>query len=215
MTKSKGSKARKGHDRRVTLAPDKYLSADQEKRLTTYLRDKADAARQRGSTRAVFNEFLVALLLRSGLRVSEAAGLNIGDLPTAHGKDALFIRNGKGNVARTVLIGQKLRDRLRRFVATYRNAAGPGEPLLLAESGRRLGYMSAYQKLGGIGNAVGFKLTPHMLRHTYAMKLYAQEHDLRFVQQQLGHADPATTAIYARTQATDGQRQIGGMEADD
>lgn len=183
--------------------------------MLDYLRDKADAARQRGSTRAVFNEFLVWLLLRSGLRIQEACNINIGDLPITHGKDAIYVRNGKGGIARTVLIGKKLRDRIRRFVAISRNVAGPSEPLLLTETGNRLIYMSAYQKLKGIGAAVGFRLTPHMLRHSYAMRLYAQSHDLLFVQRQLGHSDPATTAIYARTCASDGQEQLVGLEAED
>lgn len=219
MGKSKAKKAKKtakkGADRRITLAPDKYLTAEQEKRLLAHLRDKADAARERGSTRQVFNEFLVTLLLRSGLRITEACSLDIRDVPITHGKDAIYVRNGKGGLARTVLIGKKLRDRIRRFVAIFRNVAGPKMPLLLAESGNRLGYMSAYQKLKGIGMAVGFRLTPHMLRHNYAMRLYAQSHDLLFVQRQLGHSDPATTAIYARTYASDGKAQLVGLESED
>lgn len=218
MTKTKAKRARKatkGTDRRITLAADKYLTAEQEKRLLDHLRDKADAARQRGSTRQVLNEFLVTLLLRSGLRIAEACNLNIRDLPIAHGKDAIYVRNGKGGLARTVLIGRKLRDRIRRFVAIFRNVAGPKEPLLLAETGNRLIYMSAYQKLKGIGAAMGFRLTPHMLRHNYAMRLYAQSHDLLFLQRQLGHSDPATTAIYARTCVADGQAQLVGLESGD
>ena len=47
------------------------------------------------------------------------------------------------------------------------------------------------------------------------MLLYAQSLDLLFVQRQLGHSDPATTAIYARTYVSDGQEQLNGLESKD
>jgi len=215
MRKSKAGKATKGKDRRVTLAPDKYMTPDQESKLLRLVKDRADAARHRGSKRAVVDELLAFLLLRAGLRASEACGLNLADLPSEHGKDVLFIRNGKGKVRRTVMVGDKLRDRLRRYVATFRNAAGPDEPLLVNEQGRRMAYMSVYAKMRKLGRAAGVRLTPHVLRHSYAMRTYAVEHDLRFVQAQLGHASPATTAIYARTDPEAGRRQVKGVEAND
>ena len=46
--------------------------------------------------------------------------------------------------------------------------------------------------------ALGMPWTAHNLRHTYATNLYQVSRDLRFVQEQCGHASPATTAIYAR-----------------
>lgn len=47
------------------------------------------------------------------------------------------------------------------------------------------------------------------------MRLYAQSHDLLFVQRQLGHSDLASTAIYARTCAADGQEHLNGLESED
>ena len=108
-------------------------------------------------------------------------------------------------------------ERIKRFVATFRNTAGPDEPLLLAESNERLGYQSVYERLVRIGEAAGLKvkLTPHVLRHSYAMALYAAEKDLLFVSRQLGHSSPQTTAIYARTYNGDAERQLRAIEADD
>ena len=65
------------------------------------------------------------------------------------------------------------------------------------------------KKLGsksGIG-----KLHPNMLRHTYLTRLYNVEHDLRFVQDQAGHASPTTTAIYAKTNSTARRRQVEAL----
>jgi integrase len=68
--------------------------------------------------------------------------------------------------------------------------------------------MRKFSKKGGIG-----RLHPHMLRHTYLSRLYNVEHDLRFVQDQAGHASPTTTAIYAKTNVTARRRQVEALEA--
>ena len=75
--------------------------------------------------------------------------------------------------------------------------------------------MSFYSKIGCIGEKTEIKLHPHILRHTYATKLYSIEKDLRFVQDQLGHTSPETTSIYARTSQDDRKRQVEAMENED
>ena len=181
------------------LTPDKFLSSGQLKKLLGWLAYQEHEAVRWGRTRPIIDNFVVNLLLETGLRASELCQLNVEDLPAAHGKKAVWIRNGKGGVERTVYIGPRTVKRLKEFCERFRAGARPKEPLLLNEGGRRMGYMSIYQKLTRIGSQVGIKLHPHMLRHTFATRLYAVKKDLRFVQDQLGHADPATTAIYAQT----------------
>ena len=68
----------------------------------------------------------------------------------------------------------------------------------------RTGFASRlYEKIKQLGKKSGIgRLHPHMLRHTYLTRLYNVEHDLRFVQDQAGHASPTTTAIYAKTNST-------------
>jgi len=80
------------------LAPDKYLSDIQLKKLRQYVKDMADLARQRGSQRAITDELIIELLANTGLRASELVALNIEDLPVSHGKPSVWIRNGKGRV---------------------------------------------------------------------------------------------------------------------
>lgn len=53
-----------------------------------------------------------------------------------------------------------------------------------------------------------------MLRRTYGTVLYNVEQDLRFVQDQLGHASPTTTAIYAKTNAKARRRQLEALKAE-
>lgn len=199
--------------RRGGLPPDKYLSDVQLKRLRQYAKDMADLARQRGSARAIMDELIVELLANTGLRASELCNLNIGDLPVTHGKDSIWIRDGKGKVTRTVDIPESLVKRLERFVRLYRKGAKPKGPLLVSTKGRRMIYRSIYEKLRKLGRQSGIgKLHPHMLRHTYLTRLYNVEHDLRFVQDQAGHASPTTTAIYAKTNSKARKRQVEALD---
>jgi integrase len=199
--------------RRGGLSPDKYLSDSQLKRLRQYVKDQADLARQRGSARAIIDELIVELLANTGLRASELCDLNIQDLPVSHGKASVWIRDGKGKVTRTVDIPDSLRQRLERYVRLYRKDAKPKQPLLVSSKGGRMIYRTIYEKMKKLGKKSGIgKLHPHMLRHTYLSRLYNVEHDLRFVQDQAGHASPTTTAIYAKTNSTARKRQVEALD---
>jgi integrase len=89
------------------------------------------------------------------------------------------------------------------------------ESALVSANGIRMIYRSIYEKIKKLGRQAGIgKLHPHMLRHTYGTRLYNIEQDLRFVQDQLGHASPNTTAIYAKTNAPARRRQLEALEAE-
>jgi site-specific recombinase XerC len=210
MAKEKRSKQRGG------LAPDKYLSQTQLGKLRRHVKDKADLARMRGGTRGVIDELIVELLVNTGLRASELCNLNLSDLPIKHGKDGIWVRDGKGNISRTVDISDKLKKRIERFVKIYRKGARSNSALLVSERGDRIIYRSIYSKIKRIGDQAGIgKLHPHMLRHTYLTRLYNVEKDLRFVQDQAGHASPTTTAIYAKTNNKARKRQVQALDDED
>ena len=195
------------------LTPDKYLSEKQLKKLRQYVKDHADLARSRGSQRNVTNELIVELLVGSGLRAMELCNLNISDLPVSHDKDSIWVRDGKGNVTRTVDISEQLQKRIARYIRLYRKNAKPDDPLLLSEQKGRIIYHGLYARIRRIGTAAGIgKLYPHMLRHTYLTRLYNIEKDLRFCQDQAGHADPKTTAIYAKTDSESRKRQVNQLD---
>ncbi len=210
MVKRKKAKKRGG------LAPDKYLSDTQLRKLRQYVRDKADLARMRAGSRGVIDELIVELLVNTGLRASELCSLNIGDLPVKHGKDCIWVRDGKGKVSRTVDISDKLEKRIERFVKLYRKGARAKSALLVSERGDRIIYRSIYAKIKRIGEQAGIgKLHPHMLRHTYLTRLYNIEKDLKFVQDQAGHASPTTNAIYAKTNNKARRRQVAALDEED
>jgi len=196
------------------LSPNKYLSDEQLGRLRQYVKDMADLARQRGSIRAVIDELIIEILANTGLRASELIALDIADLPISHGKDVIWIQDGKGHVSRTIDIPESLNKRLARFVKLYRKGAKPNSPLLVNSKGKRMIYRSIYEKIRKLGKQSGIgSLHPHTLRHTYLTRLYNVEHDLRFVQDQAGHASPTTTAIYAKTNNHARKRQVEALDS--
>ncbi len=192
---------------RGPLAPNKYLSEDQVKRLKQYVKAQADLARDRYSRRTVINEAIVDVLLNSGLRAAELCQLEMRDLPHSHGKLVINVRAGKGCVQRSVEVSSALANRIRLFVKRYRKGAKPKSSLFVNERCGQLSYRSLYSKLRIIGRAAGIgHLHPHMLRHTYGTAFFNKSKNLLMLQDQLGHADPVTTAIYAKTNSSERRR---------
>jgi len=181
------------------VSPRELLSDAQLKKLLLYITEKANLAKRKGNKRAIIDEFIILLLVGSGLRASELCNLNIADLPLNHNENTIWVRNVHGRVQRSIEITSNLSKYIAMFVQLYREGANPNEPLLINERGKRFIYMSLYSKVKRIGERAGIgKLYPHMLRRTYMVRLYDDKQDLRFVQRQVGHANRKTTAMYIR-----------------
>lgn len=185
------------------LAPNKYFSDEQVKQLREFIEARAKV----GGHRAVLNRIIIDVLLNSGLRAAELCSLQMRDLPHHHGKLIIDVRKGKGCVQRSVEISSALAKRIKRFIRKYRKGAKPRSFLFVNENGGQLSYRSLYSRLKIIGSAAGIgDLRAHMLRHTYATAFYNQTKDLLMLQDQLGHMDPQTTSIYARTAVNERRR---------
>jgi integrase/recombinase XerD len=153
--------------------------------------------------RGIRDRALLELLYASGLRISEALGLDRQDLSLEGG----FVRViGKGDKERMVPVGDVALDALRRYIREVRPSliggvdAGlaRGGPLFLSTRGRRLGRMAAWrtvQDAAASAHLVGH-VTPHTLRHSFATHLLEGGADLRVVQELLGHASITTTQLY-------------------
>jgi integrase/recombinase XerD len=141
---------------------------------------------------------MVELLYATGLRVSEMVSLRVRDLNLEAG----YLRClGKGNKERLVPLGRGAADRLRVYldgarVTLLRGASRP--PLFLNNRGGPMSRQGFWKILKKYGRAVGLKsrLSPHVLRHSFATHLLERGADLRSVQMMLGHADISTTQIY-------------------
>ena len=141
---------------------------------------------------------MLELMYATGLRVSELVGLEISNLNLNQGVIRVI---GKGNKERLVPLGDEAHDSLTRYLATGRpellNGAQTNSVFV---TNRKTGmtrqafwYMvKRYAAQCGISS----KLSPHMLRHSFATHLLNHGADLRVVQLLLGHSDLSTTQIY-------------------
>ncbi|RLP85247.1 MULTISPECIES: tyrosine recombinase XerC [unclassified Micromonospora] len=140
---------------------------------------------------------LLELLYATGVRISEACGLDVGDVD--HGRRVIRVF-GKGGRERSVPYGVPAQRALDDWLRRGRPAlvgARSGDALLLGARGGRLNPTTARQIIGGYAEATGLPRTsPHGLRHSAATHLLEGGADLRAVQELLGHSSLASTQIY-------------------
>ncbi|RAO05835.1 tyrosine recombinase XerC [Micromonospora noduli] len=140
---------------------------------------------------------LLELLYATGVRVSEACGLDVGDVD--HGRRVIRVF-GKGGRERSVPYGVPAQRALDDWLRHGRPAmvgARSGDALLLGARGGRLNPTTARQIVGAYAETAGLPRTsPHDLRHSAATHLLEGGADLRAVQELLGHSSLASTQIY-------------------
>ena len=145
------------------------------------------------------NRAIFETIYSCGLRVSELARLNVGDVDIAGGSVKVY---GKGAKERIVPIGQKAltsiqtyRERLHAATGITPTAEGP---LFLNKNKGRLSARSIARILNKLARQCGLPVpvSPHALRHTFATHMLDAGADLRAVQELLGHKSLSTTQRY-------------------
>jgi len=164
---------------------------------------KPHSAFERARDQALFE-----LLYGSGLRISEACHLDLGEVESDGEGAQITVREGKGGKDRIVPAGAKAWLAVRAYLPLRANLvaellaqgrASDGEALFLSRRGRRMGDREARRKLDRREqeNAVK-RVSPHALRHSFATHLLGEGADLRSIQEMLGHASLRTTQRYAQ-----------------
>jgi integrase/recombinase XerD len=141
---------------------------------------------------------LLELFYAAGLRVSEATALRLDDL---HLPSRSLTVLGKGRRERLALMGEPAVAALARWLAEVRPRwlrRGEVPEVFVTARGARMTRQAVWYRIRAYGLALGIahKLTPHVLRHSFATHLLEGGADLRIVQEMLGHADIGTTEIY-------------------
>ena len=150
------------------------------------------------------NRTILELLWATGMRISELSGLNFGDLNLEHSEIKVF---GKGSKERIVLISDRAKNYLERYIETARSLVSkdfsispPAEksPGFINNTGYRLNPKTIRKVINEIVEKISLpkKVTPHMFRHSFATHLIENGADLRVVQELLGHASISNTQIY-------------------
>ena len=147
---------------------------------------------------------ILELLFSTGLRVSELCSLSIDDVDLS--RDEFSVR-GKGDKVRVVFLSDESKAAIAAylkarkdmsdalFIQYGKNAKNADDPRLSPRAVQRL--IKSYAVKAGITR----KVTPHVIRHSFATDLLSNGADLRSVQALLGHAHIGTTQVY--THVTD------------
>ncbi len=144
---------------------------------------------------------VLALLYGSGLRISEALGLNREDAPTAEKMHVTVM--GKGGKQRTVPIVPVVQQGIDDYLNAVPWTLTAKSPLFVGARGNRLSpriIQRAMEVLRG-AFALPETATPHALRHSFATHLLERGGDLRAIQELLGHASLSSTQIYTDVNA--------------
>jgi site-specific recombinase XerD len=142
-----------------------------------------DALRRLLTVAGVRDRAILLLLLDTGLRVSEAGGLRLGDLRA----DGTVKVRGKGSKERIVPVGSTARQAIVRYLA-QRGPGSPEAPLFLGRRGPLAGrgIQQAIRRLKARVGVTG-RLSPHSLRHTFARSYLVNGGDVFSLQRILGH----------------------------
>lgn len=137
------------------------------------------------------------LLYSSGLRISELAGLNTKSWDT----DGHLVRvTGKGDKTRLVPLGERASERLTKYMKASGRwpSARDDSPVFLNRNGKRLSVRGIQQRLEKRLRECGLdtRISPHVLRHTFATHLLDSGADMRAIQEMLGHESLQTTQRY-------------------
>ena len=141
---------------------------------------------------------LFEIIYSSGLRISEAAGLNIRDIYFSEGIARV---KGKGNKERFAVFGPEASAWLKRYLDESRTILVGGKnerspALFVGRGGKRLSRKGIWKNYSRYAALAGTPSRVHTLRHSFATALLQGGADLITVQALLGHADLSTTQIY-------------------
>jgi integrase/recombinase XerD len=191
-------------DRRLEHSPADDLRAPRAwPGLPTYLSgeevDRLLGAPDTATPRGLRDRAMIEVLYATGLRVTELVRLRLADV--ALDQEFLTVV-GKGNKERMVPIGESAVAWTRRYLAEGRGTLldGRTSPWLFPSGPRgtpltRVGFWKLLKRHGTVVG-IGERLTPHVVRHSFATHLLDRGADLRAIQMMLGHADLSTTQIY-------------------
>jgi site-specific recombinase XerD len=190
-----------------TLArPDEiaWISFPRSKRRMPKVLSGSEVARVLAAIESSTCRAVASVCYGAGLRIDEAIRLEVTDVLSDRG--LLHVRHGKGGHERFAMLSPRLLLTLREHWRTVR----PAPPLLFpgGRAGRPITADTVRYALRVATRAakVRKRVTPHVLRHSFATHLLEMGVELRVIQQLLGHASIRSTAMYAQVTSAIVQR---------
>ncbi|HBC85713.1 MAG TPA: tyrosine recombinase XerC [Lentisphaeria bacterium] len=189
----------------------KYMSVDEVGKLldapAIFWKEAKDNKTSKDDDSANFaaarDSAILEVIYSGGLRISEALGLNMGDVDLI--SDIIKVK-GKGKKERIAALGKPASMSLSSYfkIREIRNAsANQGSPVFVNKDGTRISSRSFQRNFKQYLATAGLPadMTPHKLRHSFATHMLNAGADMRSVQELLGHANLSTTQIYTHVTA--------------
>lgn len=141
---------------------------------------------------------MLELMYSSGLRVSEIISLKVNNINFEGG----FLRvTGKGSKERVVPINERAKTKIQKYMGGLRQKllkSKQSSYLFVTNRGLPMTRQRFWQSLKRLAGQAGIRISPHVIRHSFATHLLDGGADLRSVQKMLGHSDISTTQIYTK-----------------
>ncbi|NOX32628.1 MAG: tyrosine-type recombinase/integrase [Deltaproteobacteria bacterium] len=147
------------------------------------------------------NYLILSLLWALGLRVSELTRLVIGSFESGHGPKIGLLRvKGKNKKQRALFVVDRLYDNLMAYLAHPKTLKFKKDPMFPVKSGKAISTDRVQRKLRQYCKKAGIteRITPHVLRHSFATEMYHAKVPLYAIQAMMGHSNTAETAIYIK-----------------
>ena len=143
-------------------------------------------------TKNLKHRCIISLLYSAGLRLSELLNLKVEDIDSSRMMIRVF--EAKGRKDRFTVLSESLLDDLRQYYIQYT----PKMFLIEGLKGEKYSSTSTGKIIKAAAQRAGIrrKVTPHMLRHSFATHLLENGTDIRYIQTLLGHSSTLTTEIY-------------------
>ncbi|MCR8847767.1 tyrosine-type recombinase/integrase [Rossellomorea sp. SC111] len=145
---------------------------------------------------------IVETLYATGVRISELLQIATEDVKWETRQ--IWIRKGKGNKERFVLFTHECTERIKLY---HLNRGIKSEFLFSNSRGGKLSRQFVQQRFREFSTTLGFKVSPHTLRHTFAAHLAEKNMPQLYIQELLGHVNINSTRMYTRLMETARKKQ--------
>ncbi|MCL5803304.1 MAG: site-specific tyrosine recombinase/integron integrase [Thermoplasmataceae archaeon] len=176
--------------------PMNLIPPKRSRKMPNYLSEKEASMLIKASEKDLLTNLIVSLLLYTGLRVGELCRINIDNIDTDEG--VITVKGGKGDRDRIVIIPEICKDLSHKYLMERYGKNARDNAFLISHKNTRFNPSTVERIVKRVSAEAGIqkKVTPHVLRHTFATSVLRMGGDIRFIQQILGHASVATTQIY-------------------
>jgi site-specific recombinase XerD len=174
--------------------PNRFYSVERPRKIKQLpeVLSKEEIVKIINNTNNIKHKCIVGLLYSSGLRRSELLNLNVTDIDSK--RMVVIVKNAKGNKDRISVLSPSILKDLQKYYKEYR----PKKYLFEGQKGGKYSVTSVLNIISAAAKKAGIhkKVTPHMLRHSFATHLLENGTDIRHIQLLLGHSSTKTTEIY-------------------